>query len=107
MSRPPRNPFYAVLGIVGFAFTITAAAFCVSMLRGVRPETRESSGGHPLERLMDLHGTTILTVELVILAIATVGAVWLDHLAGERIRRERQAERAREPSDDSVRPDEP
>jgi hypothetical protein len=43
---------------------------------------------------MDLHGTSILTAELVILAIATVGAVWLDHVAGERIRRERDIERA-------------
>ncbi len=94
MPRPPRNPFYVILGIAGIAFTITAAAYCVSVLRGIRPETRATSGGHPLERLMDLHGTSILTAELVILAIATVGAVWLDHVAGERIRRERDIERA-------------
>jgi hypothetical protein len=90
MARPPRNPFYAVLGIVGFAFTITAAAYCVAVLRGVRPAS-ETGGRHPLDRLMDDHGTTILVVEIALLAVATVGAIWLDHLAGERIRRERAA----------------
>jgi hypothetical protein len=37
MSRPTRNPFYIVLGIIGFTFTITAASYCLSVLRGVRP----------------------------------------------------------------------
>jgi hypothetical protein len=95
MVRPPRNPFYALLGIVGFAFTITAAAYCVAVLRGVRPAS-ETGGRHTLDQLMDLHGTSILTAELVVLAIATVGAVWLDHLAGERIRRDRAARDAAE-----------
>jgi hypothetical protein len=93
MARPPRNPFYAVLGIVGFAFTITAAAYCVAVLRGVRPAV-ETGGRHSLDRLMDDHGTTILVVEIGVLAVATVGAIWLDHVAGERIRRERAAREA-------------
>ena len=90
MVRPPRNPFYAVLGIVGFGFTVTAAAYCVSVLRGVRPAS-ETGGRHAFDRLMDLHGTTILTAEIAVLAVATVGAIWVDHAAGERIRRERAA----------------
>lgn len=93
MPRPARNPFYAVLGIVGFLFTITAAAYCISVLRGIRPETARSGGGHALERLMDDHGTTILVAEIAVLAVSTVGAIWLDHLEGERIRRRRAAER--------------
>jgi hypothetical protein len=95
MSRQPRNPFYVILGVVGFAFTITAAAYCVSVLRGVRPETSGVRGDHPMERLFDQYGTMILTGEIIVLAIATVGAIWLDHVAGEKIRRERDAERAR------------
>lgn len=95
MSRPPRNPFYAILGIVGFAFTITAAAYCVSVLRGIRPAGGAAGGeSHALDRLMDDHGTTILVAEIAVLAIATVGAIWLDHVAGERIRRERAAREA-------------
>lgn len=93
MHRPVRNPFYAILGVVGFLFTITAAAYCISVLRGIRPETARTGGGHALERLMDDHGTTILVTEIAVLAVATIGAIWLDHLEGERIRRRREAER--------------
>jgi hypothetical protein len=92
MPRPRRNLFYPVLGIVGFAFTITAASSCVSVLRGVRPETAGSEP-HPLQQFMDRHGTSLLVGELVVLAIATVGAVGLDHVEGERIRAARDAER--------------
>lgn len=92
MIRPRRNLFYPLLGIVGFVFTITAASYCVSVLRGVRPETATREP-HALQRLMDRHGTAILVGELVVLAIATVGAVGLDHVEGERIRAARAAER--------------
>lgn len=92
MARPRHNFFYPVLGIVGFVFTITAATYCVSVLRGVRPETAGREP-HALQQLMDRHGTAILVGELVVLAIATLGAVGLDHFEGERIRAAREAER--------------
>ena len=92
MPRPRRNLFYPVLGIVGFAFTITAASSCVSVLRGVRPETAGREP-HPLQQFMERHGTSLLVGELVVLAIATVGAVGFDHVEGERIRAARDAER--------------
>jgi hypothetical protein len=47
----------------------------------------------------------ILTVEIAVLAIATVGAIWLDHVAGEKIRRERDAERARIRAAEAAEPD--
>jgi len=86
MARRRRNPFYALLGLVGFAFTITAVCSCLGVLRGVRPETVAVRGTHPIEWLLDRHGTSILVGELVILAIATVGAVAVDHVDGERER---------------------
>jgi hypothetical protein len=93
MVRRVGNPFYPVLGIVGFLFTITAVSFCLAVLRGVRPET--ARGPRPaLQRLMDRHGTAILAGELVVLAIATVGAVATDHVA---VRREAAARAARRP----------
>lgn len=94
MRRQPTNPFYIVLGVVGFLFTITAASYCLSVLRGIRPETTAGQPPHPLEQLMDRHGTSLLVGQLVVLAIATVGAVAVDHVAGERVRRARAAERA-------------
>lgn len=84
MARPRRNPFYILLGLVGVLFTITASSYCLSVLRGVRPETATDHGGHAFERIMDRHGTAILTVELLVLAIATVGAVAVDHVDGRR-----------------------
>jgi hypothetical protein len=91
MSRPRRNPFYPLLGIVGVVFTITAMSYCLSVLRGVRPETAANRGSHPIEKLMDRHGTVILAAELAILAVATIGAIAVDHVDGERIRAVRAA----------------
>ena len=91
MARRRRNPFYALLGVVGVAFTLTAVSSCLTVLRGVRPETAATRGTHPLERLIDRHGTAILAGELVVLAIATVGAVAVVHVDGERLRAARAA----------------
>ncbi len=96
MPRPRRNPFYPLLGIVGILFTVTATSYCLSVLRGVRPETAADSGSHPIEQLMDRHGTAILTGELALLAIATFGAIALDQPAGERGRGPRNGERGAE-----------
>ena len=78
MGRRRRNPFYVLLGVVGVAFTLTAVSSCLTVLRGVRPETARAAAAHPVEKLMDRHGTALLTGQLVVLAIATVGAVALD-----------------------------
>jgi len=90
MARSRPNPFYFVLGLVGFLFTITASSYCLFVLRGVRPAL-QAEGPHPLEQLMDRHGTALLAGQLAVLAIATIGAVAVDHFEGERIRRERSA----------------
>ncbi|MFM7411845.1 MAG: hypothetical protein ACKO6E_01315, partial [Planctomycetota bacterium] len=50
MPRPRRNPFYVVLGVAGFAFTVTAASSCVAVLRGVRPQAVDAAPP-PLEPL--------------------------------------------------------
>ncbi len=93
MSRRRRNPFYLLLGVVGFLFTITAMSYCMAVLRGVRPDRAAATRAHPVQQLMDRHGTAILAGELLVLAIATVGAVAVDHVAGERERTAREAAR--------------
>ena len=90
MPRPRPNPFYAILGVVGFLFTITASSYCLFVLRGVRPESL-SGPPHLLERLMDRHGVALLAGQIAVLAVATVGAVAMDHFEGERLRRQRSA----------------
>lgn len=77
MRKGPQNPFYVVLGVVGFLFTITAASSCLTVLRGVRRETA-GAAKTPLETLMDRHGTALMAGQLAVLAVATVGAVALD-----------------------------
>lgn len=95
MRRRRRNPFYVLLGLVGFLFAITATSYCLAALRLTRPAPRATLAAtvHPLHALMDRHGAGILAAELLVLGIATVGAVWLDHLEGERIRAHRAADR--------------
>lgn len=93
MARARRNLFYPMLGIVGFLFTITAASFCVSVLRGIRPETADREP-HALQRLMDRHGTTLLVVEIALLAVGTFGAIAVDELAQRKPRPPLDDERA-------------
>jgi hypothetical protein len=40
---------------------------------------------------MDRHGVALLAGQIAVLAVATVGAVALDHVEGERLRRQRAA----------------
>ena len=69
MLRSGVNPFYYIVGFVGFLFTITASSYCLFVLRGVRSESASAGAPHALELIM--------------------GAVAVDHFTGERIRRER------------------
>jgi hypothetical protein len=90
------NPFSVLLGIVGIAFTLTAACYCLFVLRGVRPETARAAP-HLLEQLVDRWGTTALVVELVILAAATFGSIAYDEIGHDEIRRRLRDERQRLP----------
>lgn len=96
MPRSRRNPFSVLLGATGILFTLTAANYGFAVLRGVKQAAAGSTASpHVLQSLMDRHGTSILVGELVVLAIATFGAVAVDHAEGERIRKARLADRER------------
>lgn len=105
MARPRRNLFYPMLGIVGVLFTITAASYCVSVLRGIRPETADREP-HALQRLMDRHGTTLLVIEIALLALGTVGAITVDELGHREVRRGLE-DRRRAPGADGPVDDDP
>jgi len=107
MPRPRTNPFYALLGIVGFAFTITASSYCLSVLRGIRPATAQEAAPHPLEELMDRHGTMLLVGQLAVLAVATCGAIAFDHFDGLRLKRERGEATAAQPKPTATGPLQP
>ena len=102
MSRPTRNPFYIVLGIIGFTFTITAASYCLSVLRGVRPTETLEQKSHPLEELMDRQVADLLTGQLIILPSWTAGAVAVDHINGQKNQKPAKQEKL---SSDTYKPD--
>jgi hypothetical protein len=95
MRRRRPNPFTVLLGVVGIAFTLTASAFCIAVLRGVRAETSRQAP-HGLDRLVSRYGTTALVVELVLLAVATVGSIAVDDLGHRHERRRLREDRLRE-----------
>jgi hypothetical protein len=96
MQRKTVNPFSILLGIVGIAFTLTAACYCLFVLRGIRPETARAAP-HLLERLIDRWGTTALIVELIALAAATFGSIAYDEIGHDAIRRRLRDDRERLP----------
>ena len=80
------NPFYLLSVIVGVAFTVTACAFGLLILRTNRglysPETDPSE--QPLMNLLDQHGLALLGAEVAVLAAVTIAAIALDHIRGKR-----------------------
>jgi len=76
-DRPAINPFYLLLILVGIAFFITACAYGVVTFRALR-SLDVDAGGSSLLNWMDQHGMTLIWVELALLAVAVVGAIWLD-----------------------------
>lgn len=91
--KEPINPFYLLSGIFGAGFTLTACAYCVFMYVSNKPTTL-GGDAHPLLRLMEQHGLTILAVQVVVLGIVSVAAITLDHCRGRRLAKEMRARSA-------------
>ena len=97
MAKPKSafNPFYLLAMLFGLAFTLTACAFGVMMMRSVRPEGLPRAGepGFGLMDLLSRRGTAILAAEVAGLAVFAVAAIALDHFRGRRevARRSREA----------------
>ena len=84
--KEPLNPFYFLSVVAGVAFTVTACAYGLLILRTNRglylPDA--DSVAHPLMNLLDQHGLAILGVEVAVLAAVTITAIVLDHFRGKR-----------------------
>ncbi len=93
MAKPKRgaNPFYFLLVLVGVALVITASSFWMRAYQEVRPvrgdKAAETAESHPLWDFIDEHGNQLLIVELVVLAVLTVGAIATDEFWASRPRR--------------------
>ena len=84
-KKEPINPFYLLLVIAGVRFVVTACAYGVVAVRELgprRPDAQasdaEAEGGKRLLEFMNHNGLPLLGGELSVLAIATIGAIWLD-----------------------------
>ncbi len=77
-ARRGWNPFYAVVVVAGAAFCITACAYGVLTFRALRGLRLAADQGASMMAFIDRHGAAIMTAELLILGVATVGAISTD-----------------------------
>jgi hypothetical protein len=73
------NPFYVLLVLAGAVFCVTACAYGVMAFRDVRggaAAVDPEAGG--LIAFLDRHGAALLAIEVAVLAVATVAAIWTD-----------------------------
>ncbi len=76
--------------MVGVAFSVTACAYALLMVRATRPDSSGAARSvSPVEegglmKLLDEHGMEILGVEVLLLALATIGAIGLDQYRSAR-----------------------
>lgn len=87
------NPFYALLVVVGTLFVLTACAYCVMAVRAIHDDagpvaTAETAG---LLDWLDRHGIALMSGELAVLGLATVGAMTTDPYWQSRHRRRLEA----------------
>ena len=88
--KQPFNPFYAALILFGVAFTITACAYALMMVRATHPAYSDAADSASLlgetgfMKLLDERGMEILGAEVLLLAMATVGAIGLDQYRSGR-----------------------
>ena len=92
-NREAFNPFYAVLVVVGVAFAVTASAYGVMTFVSLRAaEAGQNPAALPssLVKFMNDHGERLLGGELLLLAVATVGAISTDRYWQRRAAERRQ-----------------
>ncbi|MGC4004212.1 MAG: hypothetical protein QM811_14275 [Pirellulales bacterium] len=90
--KPPLNPFHLLLGIAGIAFTLTAVGYTMVILRAekqtwiaegheraVTPNERSlPPAEHPFLKLLRNEGSTILIIEIAVVAVLACAAIGLD-----------------------------
>ena len=75
-----KNPFYTLLIPAGAVFCLTAVAYGYMAFQQVNSGLANAKkfDSHPLYVWLQEHGTIALVVELIVLAILTVGAISTD-----------------------------
>jgi uncharacterized membrane protein YphA (DoxX/SURF4 family) len=92
-QREAFNPFYALLVLIGVAFSVTACAYGVMTfvsLRAAEAGQNPAAAASTLAKFMNDHGEKMLGGELLLLAVATVGAISTDRFWQRRAAQRRQ-----------------
>ena len=118
-SKEPVNPFYVLLVLLGVVFVVTTCAYGTMAWRATQPvasyearstsdtaleATAATSDNQPLMVLLDKHGIELLGGELLLLALASFGAMGLDSLRTRQAERQSAANKGKDASDDAARP---
>lgn len=72
------NPFYVLVVLAGIAFTVTACAYGVLVVRSLHPPRPTDPAPTGLLKFLDQHGTKLLLSELAILGAASFLAMGTD-----------------------------
>jgi hypothetical protein len=89
--REAFNPFYVALLVLGIAFTVTASAYTVMIVRATKVTSGATEDGG-LMQLLHARGMEIMGVEVLLLGVATVGAIGLDQWRTRRLLRSKGPE---------------
>lgn len=88
----PINPFFIVLVIAGIVFAVTACAYGVMTFLAMQAGYADEKPA--LLAFLEEHGSTLLAIELAVLAVATFAAIGTDSFWERRAAEKRNLEHA-------------
>ena len=97
-AQTASNPFYVLLIIAAILFVITVCAYFTMALREAHGAV---AGTHGLTALLARYGLSLLIAELVLLGLATFGAIATDDYFSRQRNNNKENER---PATDRTRP---
>lgn len=108
MPPAAKNPFYALVLIVGIGFLLTACAYTVMAFLDAQGH-RETTASSGLLRFLNEHGVTVFGVELGVLCVAMVAAFATEDYWQRRfeLRHGRAKAQQRRAADEAVNESEP
>ena len=83
-GKSPVNPFYVLVAVVGVVFVVTACAYGTMAYRAIAPAVAAQARNQGLMGFLDRYGVQSLSVELVVLGVVSLGAMWLDQVRSRR-----------------------
>ena len=83
-AKAPVNPFYVLIVVFGVVFVITACAYGTMAYRAFAPGVDAQARSQGLMGFLDRYGVQSLSIELAVLGVSSLGAMWLDQIRSRR-----------------------